>query len=185
MAALMMKWKRPDVTHLLVIRWWISCCLVFSASIHVVYQESRLYRTFVTLLPVSNCVYCICIFTQVGTLKMRDMKLRDMKMRHHVAGVKNARHENARNAIVWNTACCIYVCPLPSRNAWVDKKEHQISPPTVVAPSAGLRLPWFCVCISLTVMTWTIISWCWLSVTNVFLTFTQVVLSVVLSIVLH
>ena len=42
-----------------------------------------------------------------GTLKMRDMKLRDMKMRHHVAGVENARHENARNAIVWNTACCI------------------------------------------------------------------------------
>jgi len=31
-----------------------------------------------------------------GTLKMRDMKLRDMKMRHHVAGVENARHENAR-----------------------------------------------------------------------------------------
>ena len=31
----------------------------------------------------------------------------------------------------------------------------------------------------------TSISWCWLSVTNVFLTFTQVVLSVVLSIVLH
>jgi len=44
---------------------------------------------------------------QTGTLKMRDMKLRDMKMRHHVAGVKNARHENARKAIVWNTACCI------------------------------------------------------------------------------
>ena len=53
------------------------------------------------------------------------------------------------------------------------------------APSAGLRLPWFCICTSLTVMTWTIISWCWLSVTNVFLTFTQVVQSVVLSIVLH
>ena len=30
---------------------------------------------------------------------MRDMKLRDMKMRHHVAGVENARHENARNAM--------------------------------------------------------------------------------------
>ena len=30
-----------------------------------------------------------------GTLKMRDMKLRDMKMRHYVAGVENARHENA------------------------------------------------------------------------------------------
>ena len=37
-----------------------------------------------------------------GTLKMRDMK-----MRHQIAGVENARHENARNAIVWNTACCI------------------------------------------------------------------------------
>ena len=43
----------------------------------------------------------------LGTLKMRDMNLRDMKMRHHVAGVENARHENARNAIVWNTGCCI------------------------------------------------------------------------------
>ena len=42
-----------------------------------------------------------------GTLKMRDMNLRDMKMRHHVAGVENARHENAKNAIVWNTQCCI------------------------------------------------------------------------------
>ena len=41
------------------------------------------------------------------TLKMRDMNLRDMKMRHHIAGVENARHENARNAIVWNTECCI------------------------------------------------------------------------------
>ena len=40
-------------------------------------------------------------------LVVRDMKLRDMKMRHHVAWVENARHENARNAIVWNTACCI------------------------------------------------------------------------------
>ena len=29
------------------------------------------------------------------------------EMRHHVAGVENARHENARNAIVWNTECCI------------------------------------------------------------------------------
>ena len=28
-------------------------------------------------------------------------------MRHHVAGVENARHENARNAIVWNTEGCI------------------------------------------------------------------------------
>jgi len=38
---------------------------------------------------------------------MRDMNLRDMKMRHHVAGVENARHENTRNAIVWNTECWI------------------------------------------------------------------------------
>ena len=52
---------------------------------------------------------------------MRDMNLQDMKMRHHVAGVENerheiaaptcrveiARHENARNVIVWNTECCI------------------------------------------------------------------------------
>ena len=53
------------------------------------------------------------------------------------------------------------------------------------APSAGLRLPWFCVFISLTAMTWTIILWCWLSVPNICLAFTQVVLSVVLSILLH
>ena len=46
------------------------------------------------------------------------------------ARVEIARHENARKAIVWNTECA-NVCPLPSRNAWVDKKEHQISPPTV------------------------------------------------------
>jgi len=38
---------------------------------------------------------------------MRDMNLRNMKMRHHVAGVENARHENAKNAIVCNTECCI------------------------------------------------------------------------------
>ena len=37
-----------------------------------------------------------------GTLKMRDMNLR-----HQIAGVENARRENARNAKVWNTACCI------------------------------------------------------------------------------
>ena len=43
----------------------------------------------------------------MGTLKMRDMNLRDMKMRHHVSGVENVRHENARNATVWNTECCI------------------------------------------------------------------------------
>ena len=47
------------------------------------------------------------VHVAAGTLKMRDMKLRDMKMLHHVAGVESARHENARNAIVWNTACCI------------------------------------------------------------------------------
>jgi len=36
-----------------------------------------------------------------GTLKMRDMNFR-----HQIAGVENTRHENARNAKVWNT-CCI------------------------------------------------------------------------------
>jgi len=29
------------------------------------------------------------------------------EMWHHVARVKIARHKNARNAIVWNTECCI------------------------------------------------------------------------------
>jgi len=42
-----------------------------------------------------------------GTLKMRDMNLRDMKLRHQLARVEIARYENARNAIVWNTECCI------------------------------------------------------------------------------
>jgi len=37
-----------------------------------------------------------------GTLKMRDMNLR-----HQFARVEIARYENARNAIVWNTECCI------------------------------------------------------------------------------
>ena len=57
-----------------------------------------------------------------GTLKMRHMNLRDMKMRHHVAGVENARHENARNTIVWNTECCICL--------YIAEQEC-ISPPTV------------------------------------------------------
>jgi len=38
---------------------------------------------------------------------MRDMNMREMKTRHHVAGMENARYENAKNAIVWNTECCI------------------------------------------------------------------------------
>ena len=138
---------------------------------------------------------------------------------------ENARHENARNAIVWNTACCICmsiaeqecmsrqerapdfaavllwtqdmreVCLIEQRDARLAFVPcgHQRFCASCVAQleqqargcPAGLRLPWFCVCTSLTVMTWTIISWCWLSVTNVFLTFTQVVQSVVLSVVLH
>ena len=78
------------------------------------------------------------------------------------------------------------------RDQWLGGTSHSVrraSPSwnnrRAGAPSAGLRLPWFCVCTSLTVMTWTSISWCWVSVTNVFLTFTQVMLSVMLSIVFH
>ena len=108
--------------------------------------------------------------------------------RHEIAG-----HENAAPCC-WGGKCETWKCE--KRDSMEHRvlhmsahcrtgmhestRKHQISPPTVGAPSAGLRLPWFCVCNSLTVMTWTIISWCWLSVTNVFLTFTQVVLSVVL-----
>ena len=40
--------------------------------------------------------------TQLGMLKMRNMNLQ-----HQLATVEIARHENARNAIVWNTECCI------------------------------------------------------------------------------
>jgi len=56
-------------------------------------------------LILYDCLLLACIET--GTLKMRDMKLRDMKMRHQLARVEIASHENAINAIVWNTACCI------------------------------------------------------------------------------
>ena len=40
----------------------------------------------------------------VGTLKMRDMKMRETRW--------------------YGTPRVAYVCPLPSRNAWVDKKEQ-------------------------------------------------------------
>ena len=33
--------------------------------------------------------------------------MRDMNLRHQLARVEIGRHENARNAIVWNTECCI------------------------------------------------------------------------------
>jgi len=33
--------------------------------------------------------------------------MRDMNLRHQLARVEIARHENARNSIVWNTECCI------------------------------------------------------------------------------
>ena len=56
---------------------------------------------------------------------MRDMKLRDMKMRHHVAGVENARHENARNAIVWNTECCI--CLSIAEQECISRQERLCS----------------------------------------------------------
>jgi len=52
---------------------------------------------------------------------LQGWKMRDMNLRHQLARVEiarhqnvapccrgeNARHENARNAIVWNTECCI------------------------------------------------------------------------------
>jgi len=67
---------------------------------------------------------------------MRDMNLRDLKMRHHVTGVENARHENARNAIVWNTECCI--CLSIAEQECMSRQE---------------RAPDFCVFTSLAVMT--------------------------------
>ena len=33
--------------------------------------------------------------------------MRDINLRHQLARVEIARHENARNAIVLNTECCI------------------------------------------------------------------------------
>jgi len=35
-----------------------------------------------------------------------------------------------RGVRLYGTPSVAYVCPLPSRTAWVGKKEHQISPPT-------------------------------------------------------
>jgi len=68
------------------------------------------------LLPAScHCwtaaVYPTSCHAGPGTLKMRDMKMWETRK--------------------YGTPRVAYVCPLPSRNAWVDKKEHQISPPTV------------------------------------------------------
>ena len=50
--------------------------------------------------------------------------------RNNVAGVENARHENARNAVVWNTACCICLS-IAEQECMSRQEEHQISPPTV------------------------------------------------------
>ena len=105
--------------------------------------------------------------------------MRDMNFRHQVAGVENARHENARNAKVWNTTCCICLsiaeqecmsrqerAPHFAANVMHDLRLCRVGTSDSVrraspswnnrragAPSAGLRLPWFCVCTSLTVMT--------------------------------
>ena len=38
---------------------------------------------------------------------LQGWKMRDMNLRHRLARVEIARYENARNAIVWNTECCI------------------------------------------------------------------------------
>ena len=37
----------------------------------------------------------------------RGGKMRDTNLRHQLARVEIARHENARNAIVWSTECCM------------------------------------------------------------------------------
>jgi len=72
-----------------------------------------------------KCETWTCGTWKCGTM-LQGWKMRYMNLRHQLTRVEIARHENARNAIVWNTECCIgYVCPLPSRNAWVDKKEHR------------------------------------------------------------
>ena len=38
---------------------------------------------------------------------LQGWKMRDMNLRHQLARVEIARHENAKNAIVCNTECCI------------------------------------------------------------------------------
>jgi len=57
-----------------------------------VYLDLYVVAGYTDILQCCNNVQAL--FT-TETLKMREMKLRDMKMRHHVAGVENARHENA------------------------------------------------------------------------------------------
>jgi len=89
-------------------------------------SKSELSNYHISQLHVH--LYFVCydaLYNPVGTLKMRDMNLQDMKMRHHVAGV-----ENARNAIVWNTECCI--CLSIAEQEYMSRQErHQISPLTV------------------------------------------------------
>jgi len=62
--------------------------------------------------------------------------MRDMNLRHQLARVDIARHENARNATVWNTECCI--CLSIAEQECMSRQE---------------RAPDFCVFTSLTVMT--------------------------------
>ena len=57
--------------------------------------------------------------------------------RHEIAGHENfEKHDSMEHRVLHLSVHC-------RAGMRVDKKEHQISPPTVGAPSAGLRLPWF------------------------------------------
>ena len=79
--------------------------------------------------------------------------MRDMNLRHQLARVEIARHENARNAIVWNTECCICLSIAEQECMSRQERAPDFAADCAGAPSAGQRLPWFCVFNSLTVMT--------------------------------
>jgi len=64
--------------------------------------------------------------------------MRDMNLRHQLARVEIARHENARNATVWNTECCI--CLSIAEQECMSRLLKETPPD-------------FCVFTSLTVMT--------------------------------
>jgi len=49
---------------------------------------------------------------------------------HFLNILEIARYENARNAIVWNTECCICLS-IAEQECMSRQERHQISPPTV------------------------------------------------------
>ena len=53
---------------------------------------------------------------------LQGWKMRDMNLRHQLARVEIARHENAKNAIVCNTECCI--CLSTAEHECISRQER-------------------------------------------------------------